>query len=144
MVVDTRRRFASPPRDRGIWRRSIYTGAKPEEIIMSSVDGVWKVELLASYGWEAVSTAFLDNGRYLAASQDHYAIGQYQISGKQIRVAAVSYAHGDMLNLFGVSDRQLEFKFEGEINGDQVNGQADDEQGRYSVTFRATRLADLP
>jgi hypothetical protein len=118
-------------------------GAKSEEINMS-VDGVWKVELLASYGWDAVSTAFLEDGRYLAASQDHYALGQYQVSGKQIRLQVVSHAHGEALNLFGLTDKQLELSFEGEIDGDQVNGQAEDKQGRYSVTFRATRLADLP
>lgn len=109
-----------------------------------SVDGVWKVELLASYGWDAVSTAFLENGRYRAASQDHYALGRYQVNGDQLQVTAVAYAHGEVLNLLGISDKQLEFRFEGEVNGDQVDGQADDSQGRYSVTIRATRLADLP
>lgn len=111
---------------------------------MNAVDGVWKVELLASYGWEAVSTAFLENGRYLGASQDHYAFGHYQVSGRQIRVDVVSHAHGEVLNLFGLSDKQLELSFDGEIDGDQVMGQAEDKQGRYSITFRATRLADLP
>lgn len=108
------------------------------------VDGVWKVELLASYGWESVSTAFLENGRYLAASQDHYGIGHYQVTGNQIRVEGTSYAHGDSLNLFGVTDKQLDMCFEGKINGDHASGQVEDRQGRYSVTFRATRLADLP
>ena len=109
-----------------------------------NVEGIWKVEVLAAYGWESVSTAFLENGRYLAASQDHYANGHYQVNGKRIRVEGVSHAHGESLNLFGVIDKQLELCFEGEINGDRVNGQAEDKQGKYSVTFRARRLADLP
>lgn len=108
-----------------------------------SVEGVWKIEVLASYGWESVSTAFLENGRYLGASQDHYAIGQYGVDGNQVRVEGVSHAHGSALNLFGVTDKQLEMTFIGEIEGDQINGQAEDAQGRYSITFRATRLADL-
>ena len=108
------------------------------------VDGIWKVELLVSYGWEAVSTAFLEKGRYLGASQDHYAIGHYEVSGNRVRIEGSSHAHGESLNLFGLADKQLELCFEGEINGDQVNGQAEDRQGRYSITFRATRLADMP
>ena len=44
-----------------------------------SVEGVWKIEMLGPYGWEAVSTAFVENGRYLGASQDHYTIGHYEV-----------------------------------------------------------------
>ena len=109
-----------------------------------AIEGIWKVEVLASYGWESVSTAFLENGRYLGASQDHYVIGRYQVDGNQVRVEGVSEAHGDALNLFGIMDKQLAMTFVGEINGDQVDGQAEDEQGRFSVTFRARRLANWP
>ena len=108
------------------------------------IEGIWKVEVLASYGWESVSTAFLENGRYLGASQDHYVIGRYQVDGNKIRVEGVSQAHGDALNLFGIIDKELAMVFEGEIDGDRVDGQAEDDQGRFSVTFRATRLADWP
>ena len=109
-----------------------------------SIEGIWKIEVLASYGWESVSTGFLENGRYLGASQDHYVIGRYEVDGKQVRVEGVSRAHGDALNLFGVTDKQLEMVFLGELDGDQVNGQAEDADGRFSVTFRATRLSDWP
>ena len=59
-------------------------------------------------------------------------------------VEGVSQAHGDALNLFGIIDKELAMVFEGEIDGDRVDGQAEDDQGRFSVTFRATRLADWP
>ena len=108
-----------------------------------TVDGVWKIEVLASYGWEAVSTAFLENGRYLSASQDHYVIGKYTLTGNQVQVVGVSHAHGEALNLFGVTEKELELTFNGEVDGDQVDGQAEDKKSRYSITFRATRLADL-
>jgi hypothetical protein len=110
-----------------------------------SVDGIWKVEMLGPYGWEAMSTAFLENGRYLAGSQDHYASGSYELDGNQIQVTAATHAHGKMRTMFGSSSPQMELSFGGEIssNGDQINGQAEDQQAKYSVTFRATRLADL-
>ena len=110
-----------------------------------SVDGIWKVEMLGPYGWEAVSTAFLENGRYLAASQDHYAVGSYELTENNVRVAASMFSHGKVRTMFGANDPEVELSFGGELNdsGDQISGQAEDKQAKYSVSFRATRLADL-
>lgn len=108
------------------------------------VDGIWKIEMLGPYGWEAVSTAFMEDGRYLAASQDHYAVGSYELDGNQIQVRATMHSHGQVRTIFGDNSPQVEISFGGEINGDQISGQAEDKQAKYSVTFRATRLADLP
>ena len=55
-----------------------------------SVEGVWKIEILGPYGWEAVSTAFVENNRYLGASQDHYTVGHYEVEGNTIQVIAPS------------------------------------------------------
>jgi hypothetical protein len=108
------------------------------------VDGIWKIEMLGPYGWEAVSTAFMEDGRYLAASQDHYATGQYALDGNQIEVTASMISHGKVRTMFGANAPQVELSFGGEINGDQISGQAEDKQAKYSVTFRAKRLGDLP
>ena len=109
-----------------------------------SVDGIWKVEMLGPYGWEAVSTAFIEDGRYLSASQDHYTVGHYQIDGKRIKVTAANHPHRPDRAMFGAPGAQVGLTFEGEIKGDQISGQAEDKQAEYSITFRATRLADLP
>jgi hypothetical protein len=108
-----------------------------------SVNGIWKTEMLGPYGWESVSTAFLEDGRYLASSQDHYAVGSYVLTGSQIKMTATTYSHGQVRTMFGAREPQMELSFDGEISGDQINGQAEDETGKYSITFRATRLADL-
>jgi len=109
-----------------------------------SVDGIWKIEMLGPYGWEAVSTAFLEDGRYLAASQDHYATGSYELTGNNIQVTATTHSHGQVRTMFGANAPSVELSFGGEINGDQISGQAEDKQAKYSVTFRAIRLSDLP
>lgn len=108
-----------------------------------SVDGIWKVEMLGPYGWESISTAFLEGGRYLASSQDHYAIGSYEVNGKQIKVQVVNYSHGEVRTMFGARNPQVELSFDGKINDDQIIGQAEDQQSKYSITFRATRLGNL-
>jgi hypothetical protein len=109
-----------------------------------SVDGIWKVEMLGPYGWEAVSTAFLEDGRYLSASQDHYTVGTYKIDGKQIKVTVANHPHRADRAMFGAPGAQSGLIFDGEFDGDQISGQAEDKQPEYSITFRATRLADLP
>jgi len=108
-----------------------------------SANGIWKIEMLGPYGWEAVSTAFLEDGRYLAASQDHYAVGSYELTGNNIQVKATTHSHGQVRTMFGASAPSVEISFDGEINGDQISGQAEDKQAKYSITFRGTRLGDL-
>ena len=108
-----------------------------------SVNGIWKVEMLGPYGWESISTAFLEDGRYLSSSQDHYAIGSYVVTGSQVKMTAETHSHGQVRTMFGARDPQMVLSFDGEVSGDQINGQAEDKTAKYSITFRATRLADL-
>ena len=108
-----------------------------------SVNGIWKVEMLGPYGWESMSTAFLEDGRYLASSQDHYAVGRYKLKGNQIKVTATSHSHGKVRTMFGTRNPQMKLSFEGAVSGDQISGQAEDKQEKYSISFRANRLADL-
>ena len=108
-----------------------------------SVNGIWKIEMLGPYGWESVSTAFLEDGRYLSSSQDHYAVGSYVVTGSQVKTTATTYSHGQARTMFGARAPQMELSFDGEISGDQINGQAEDKTAKYSITFRATRLGDL-
>lgn len=108
-----------------------------------SLDGVWKIEMLGAYGWEAMSTAFIDNGSFRAASQDHYSMGNYEVSGNKVKVLAVNVAYGDVRTLFGAKRKELNLVFEGEVDGDQIIGETTDSNSKYHVTFRATRIADL-
>ena len=36
-----------------------------------SLNGIWKIEMLGPDGWESVSAAFLEDGNYRAASENH-------------------------------------------------------------------------
>ena len=109
-----------------------------------SLNGIWKIEMLGPYGWETVATAFLQDGDYKAASQDHYTLGRYEVDGDKIEITAVSNAHGQVRTLFGEQRQTIEMQFEGKIDGDQITGQARDDKAKYLLSFRATRLADVP
>ncbi len=108
-----------------------------------SVNGIWKIEMLGPYGWEPMSTAFLEDGRYLSSSQDHYTIGRYELTGNEINVTAAMHSHGELRTMFGSREPQMQLTFGGTVSGDQISGQAENKQAKYSITYRATRLADI-
>lgn len=109
-----------------------------------SVNGIWQIELLGAYGWEAVSMAFLEDGIYKAASHDHYSIGHYEVSESKIMVTAHHVSYSQTRTLFGAKNKEINVSFEGEVKGDQITGQATDDRAKFLTTFRATRLAGLP
>ncbi len=37
-----------------------------------SLNGVWSLEIAGIYGWERVSTVFLEDGRYLGGGATHF------------------------------------------------------------------------
>jgi len=109
-----------------------------------STNGIWQIEMLGAYGWEAISTAFLEDGNYRSASQDHYSTGHYEITENKIKVSAHHVSYGQTRTLFGAKNKEISLNFEGELEGGRVMGQATDDQGKFFITFRATRLAELP
>ena len=109
-----------------------------------NVDGIWRIEMLGAYGWEGVSTAFLEDGEYRSASEDHYSIGSYDISDNKIKVSTRYVSHGQARTLFGVKNKEMNLNFEGDLSEGQITGRATDDQAKFIITFRATRLADLP
>jgi hypothetical protein len=110
---------------------------------MMSTNGIWKMEMLGPYGWEAIATAFLEDGIYRAASENHYTVGNYEVSGNRIEISTVGLQHGKARTVFGKKKKKLNLKLEGEIEGNEIKGQAQDDKGAYQISFRCTRLADL-
>jgi hypothetical protein len=111
---------------------------------MMSVDGIWQIEMLGAYGWENVSTAFMEDGNYKSAAEGNYSVGSYQISENKIKVSSHHVSYGKARTLFGAKNKEISLNIEGVVDGDRISGQATDDQGKFFITFRATRLADLP
>ena len=110
-----------------------------------SVEGVWKVEMLGPYGWEKVSTAFLENGQYRGASAEHYSVGRYEQVGDEIRVQARLMQHGSTRTIFGETKSQLSLSLQGRLKEpDEIFGFAHpDENQTFEVKVRLTRLEKL-
>ena len=100
--------------------------------------------MLGPYEWESVATAFLEDGHYRAASGNHYTVGSYEVSGNRIEISAITVQHGKARTVFGDTKKEMILMFEGEVDGDEIEGQARNDKGAIQTTFRFTRLADLP
>ena len=110
---------------------------------MISVEGIWKVELGGPYGWDVLSTAFLEGGKYRAASKEHFTIGTYEVDGDDIRIRAKVVQHGGNRSLFGTRGA-AQLSFEGKTDGDRIEGFATDHAGKFKTAFLATKLSTIP
>ena len=109
-----------------------------------SLNGIWKLEMLGPYGWEPYSTVYLEDGIYKGGARNHYAVGHYEVSDNKVSVAVHYVTHGEARTMFGKKATQMELEFEGIIDGDKISGSTRERGSDFPVTFRATRLADLP
>ncbi len=108
---------------------------------MMSEQGIWKVEMLGPYGWEPMSTAFMQGSVYRTGGTQHYSTGTYERDGDKLRVMATTVVHKGSRTLFGQTGPAHEMRFERDLKGDTVAGVASDEEGRFLLRFRATKLA---
>ena len=110
-----------------------------------SFDGVWKVEMHGPYGWEAVSTAILENGRFFGASAEHYSIGRYEEDGNAIKVFTRLTQLGRSRTIFGVGSEVIDVRMEGAAKSESdIAGKAyPSEGGSFDLNLRLIRLGDV-
>ena len=110
-----------------------------------SVEGVWKIEMLSPYGWDAVATAFLQNGQYLGASANHYSIGRYEEDGQTLKAEVRITQHGQVRTVFGSKKEQVDTTIKAEIQtADRIEGTASASGAeKFDVSLRMTRLGGL-
>ena len=108
-----------------------------------SLNGIWKIEMVGINDWEATATAFLEDGRYLAGSSNHYAVGTYKLEGSDVVADVTITAYNNKQVLFGKKASEYNVQFHGKLNGNVVDGEA--KEGRdHLMRFKATRIAELP
>ena len=107
-----------------------------------SANGVWIIEQLSVDGWESVGAAFLEDGRYLRGGNNAVTVGRYELDGDRITITATSHRFGGGPAVYGKVSGEVEITLEGEIEGDEISGEATD--GKYVTRYRYSRLADMP
>ncbi len=110
-----------------------------------SVEGVWKVEMKCPFGWGKLETAFLEKGRYVAASVDHYSTGTYAVDGDSFTADIQITQYGKVRKILGSNKNQFSHRLEAQIRKDgKIVGRTDLSEGKkHNPKLRLTRLSDL-
>jgi len=80
-----------------------------------NIEGTWKLEINGLHGWERIATVFLENGRYLSASADHYSIGTFVKDGKKFIAETSTFQYGNIRTIFGSKHEKLNTILRGKI-----------------------------
>lgn len=108
-----------------------------------AIEGIWRVEMWGPYGWETVSTAFLDQGAYRAGSDRHFALGRYAEADGRLSAEVTVTNYRDNTAFFGKNEPVFRLNLAGEINGPTVTGEASDVELKYSIPIRMVKVGDL-
>lgn len=112
-----------------------------------SLDGIWVFEVAGIYGWERVSTVFLEKGRYLGGGAVIFSQGTYVVDGNKIKIELKVTQHGEKQAIFGEKRKHFSTEATAKRDGDKIEGKVRLKGGKSSAAeypFRLLRLADLP
>ncbi len=111
-----------------------------------SLNGVWALEVAGVYGWERVSTVYLENGRYLGGNANFFSQGSFTTKGKNVNMSLDVTRHGAKVIVFGEKQKQFSIEFVGKKKKHLIKGYinlkgAHSSIARYPSQF--IRLADI-
>lgn len=113
-----------------------------------SINGVWSSEIGGAYGWEAIGTVFMQDGRLLGGGRHHYSIGDYrEESDGSITFHIDINQFGDKRALFGRKSEHLSIVVKARQNGDSklITGEATmPGHSEYGIAVRFKRRGELP
>ena len=108
-----------------------------------SLNGVWVLEVASVYGWERVSTAFLENGRYLGGNANYFSQGSYKAKGKNVAISLNITRHSGNMTVFGEKREQFSAEFSGKKKKNMIKGSTRLKNAHSSVASYPTRLVRI-
>ena len=112
-----------------------------------SLDGIWAFEVAGVYGWERVSTAFMEKGRYLSGSASGFSYGTYVSDGNKVKIKLQVTQLGKKRTIFGEKHKRFSIVMKATCDGDKIEGKISLKGAKSTATehsFRLLRKADLP
>ena len=112
-----------------------------------SLDGIWIFEVAGIHGWERVSTAFLEKGRYLSGGALIFSQGNYVTDGKKVKFKLDVTQHGKTVPIFGEKRKHFQTEMTAKRKGNKIEGKVRLKGARSTAAeypFRLLRLADIP
>jgi len=112
-----------------------------------SIDGIWVFEVAGIFGWERVSTVYLEKGRYLGGGADIFSHGTYVTDGKRVKFKLNVTQHGNKISIFGEKHKHFSTVMKAKRSGNTIEGKVHLVGAHSSAAvypFRLIRKADMP
>jgi len=111
-----------------------------------SINGVWSTDIGGAYGWEAIGTAFLEDGRVTGGGRYHYTFGKYTESPDGTIVLELEVRQfGNKRALFGHKKGELAIVVTAQLNGEKIIGEATmPGNAEYGIPVRFKKRGKLP
>ena len=111
------------------------------------LDGIWVFEVAGIYGWERISTAFMEKGRYLSGNASMFSQGSYVSNGNKVKIKLQVTQHGKKRAIFGEKRKQFSIVMTAKHDGKKIQGSFSLKGARSTATeypFRLLRQTDIP
>jgi hypothetical protein len=112
--------------------------------VSSIIEGIWSVEIVGLFAWEHIGIAVLENGRVITGGNNHYAVGTYKFSGKQVTITMRVEYFGKPRIMFGSKEKTIKLKIAGKIHDGVIEAVARHKSTDKEIPCRMTRCADIP
>jgi len=110
-----------------------------------SCEGVWKVEVKGPFGWESIATAFMKDGKYLAASANHYSVGSYKEDGDNLKLSVKSRQYANLRTVFGIKTMEtIEITYTCKVKDNKITGTGSVKGiKKHKLQMRLTKLDEI-
>ena len=111
------------------------------------LDGIWVFEVAGIYGWERISTVFMEKGRYLSGSASMFSQGTYVSNGNKVKIKLQVTQHGKKRAIFGEQRKQFSIVMTAKHDGKKIQGRVSLKGAKSTATeypFRLLRQTDIP
>ena len=110
-----------------------------------SCEGVWKVEVKGPFGWERIATAFMKDGKYLAASANHYSVGSYKEDGDNLKLSVKGRQYANLRTVFGIKTMEtIEITYTCKVKDNKITGTGSAKGiKKHKLQMRLTKLDEI-
>lgn len=114
-----------------------------------SLDGIWVLEIAGVFGWERMSSVFLEKGRYLGGGSIFYTQGSYTTKKNQVKfnLELTRHNHRDKTVVYGQIRKQFRTVVKAKVKKNEILGTMRLEGNKSTAEkyhIRLLRMADLP
>lgn len=105
-----------------------------------SLNGVWVLEVAGAFGWERVSTVFLEKGRYLGGGAIFFSQGSYVKKGDKVKISLQVTRHGKEQTVFGKKSKFFSAVIKANVDKNGITGHVQIKDAHSSVAKYPVRL----